>query len=303
MLQEADRVVATHDIHGLVGEDIRQGAASVIIGHSGHEMPTFRVRFTVTPDRTAYLLTKWRRRCAYCDAGGTGPTGVPLNIDHIHPRSIGGGNRISNLTLACIPCNQRKGAQPVSVFLASDPTRLARVLSQASRPLIDAAAVNSTRRALQQALAGTGLPMATGSGGLTRFNRTLNGLPKSHTLDALSVGIVAGITAYPAEAHVAKSTGRGKYQRTGVDQYGFPNRTFTSKKTHFGFATGDLVTATIATGKYASTHTGRVMVREKGKFDIRTSTGLAQGISYKHCRLLQRADGWQHSRQVEACLA
>ena len=55
MLQEADRVVATHDIHGLVGEDIRQGTGGVIIGHSGHEMPTFRVRFTVTPDRTAVL--------------------------------------------------------------------------------------------------------------------------------------------------------------------------------------------------------------------------------------------------------
>ncbi|MFD7441741.1 RNA-guided endonuclease IscB [Streptomyces sp. NPDC059909] len=45
-----------------------------------------------------YLLTKWGRACAYC-----GVTGVPLNIEHIRPCSHGGSNRISNLTLACIP--------------------------------------------------------------------------------------------------------------------------------------------------------------------------------------------------------
>ncbi|MEV4383478.1 RNA-guided endonuclease IscB, partial [Streptosporangium sp. NPDC049644] len=48
-----------------------------------------------------YLLTKWGRTCAYC-----GASGVPLNLDHIHPRSRGGSDRISNLTLACIRCNQ-----------------------------------------------------------------------------------------------------------------------------------------------------------------------------------------------------
>ena len=250
-----------------------------------------------------YLLAKWGRKCVYCDASGVGPTGVPLNIDHIHPRANGGSDRVSNLTLACIRCNQQKGAQDVRRFLASDPGRLARVLAHSKRPLKDATVVNSTRWALYRELTDTGLPVATGSGGLTKFNRTQNGLPKSHTLDSLSVGRVTGIAAYPAQAHIAKSTGRGKYQRTGINQYGFPTRTFSSMKTHFGFATGDLVTATIPTGKYTGTHTGRVMVRAKGRFDIRTSTGLAQGIHHKHCRLVQRADGWQHSRQGEACVA
>ena len=50
-----------------------------------------------------YLLAKWGRKCAYCDAENT-----PLNIDHVHPRVKGGSNRISNLTLACIPCNRKK---------------------------------------------------------------------------------------------------------------------------------------------------------------------------------------------------
>jgi 5-methylcytosine-specific restriction endonuclease McrA len=42
-----------------------------------------------------YLLEKWQRRCAYC-----GKTDVPLEIEHIIPKSRGGSNRVSNLTLA-----------------------------------------------------------------------------------------------------------------------------------------------------------------------------------------------------------
>jgi hypothetical protein len=38
-----------------------------------------------------YLLEKWGRRCAYC-----GKEGVPLEVEHIHPKSKGGSNRVSN---------------------------------------------------------------------------------------------------------------------------------------------------------------------------------------------------------------
>lgn len=85
-----------------------------------------------------YLLEKWGRKCAYCDAAG-----VPLQIEHLHARARGGSNRISNLALACGPCNHKKAALPLEVFLAKDPKRLAAILSQAKRPLKDAAAVNS----------------------------------------------------------------------------------------------------------------------------------------------------------------
>jgi 5-methylcytosine-specific restriction endonuclease McrA len=60
-----------------------------------------------------YLLEKWGRKCAYCGAEYT-----PLQVEHIQPKARGGSNRISNLTLACQPCNQRKGAMPVEQFLA-----------------------------------------------------------------------------------------------------------------------------------------------------------------------------------------
>ena len=51
-----------------------------------------------------YLLQKWERKCAYC-----GTTDLPLQAEHIVPRSRGGSNRVGNLCLACAPCNQRKG--------------------------------------------------------------------------------------------------------------------------------------------------------------------------------------------------
>ena len=78
-----------------------------------------------------YLLEKWDRTCAYCDAKETA-----LQIEHIHAKAKGGSNRISNLTLACGPCNTKKGARDFKDFLAKDPKRLARVLAQAKAPLL-----------------------------------------------------------------------------------------------------------------------------------------------------------------------
>ncbi|OFC59269.1 HNH endonuclease, partial [Acidithiobacillus caldus] len=99
-----------------------------------------------------YLLEQWGRKCAYCDAEH-----VPLTIDHIHPRSRGGADRVSNLTLSCFPCNQRKSNRDVAEFLAHDPKRLSRIEAQRQAPLKDAAAVNSTRWVLWRNLVATGL--------------------------------------------------------------------------------------------------------------------------------------------------
>jgi 5-methylcytosine-specific restriction endonuclease McrA len=241
-----------------------------------------------------YLLDKWGRQCAYC-----GATGVPLNIDHIVPQSSGGGNRVSNLTLSCIPCNQAKDAMPVGKFV-TDPKRLARLLVQAKAPLRDAAAVNTTRRALRRALADTGLPLESASGGRTKWNRSRNGVPKSHTLDALCTGAVATIGSWPRQALVATSTGRGSYSRTRTDAHGFPRLNLTRTKSHFGFATGDLVRAIVQEGARTGSYTGRVAVRRTGSFNITTESGTVQGISHRHCRLIQRADGWRYHQQEEA---
>ncbi|MDT9292734.1 MAG: RNA-guided endonuclease IscB [Limnospira sp. PMC 1286.21] len=125
-----------------------------------------------------YLLTKWQHQCAYC-----GGQNIPLEIEHIQPKSQGGSDRVSNLAIACHKCHQKKGSQAVEQFLEKKPEILKRLLVQAKAPLKNAAAVNSTRWALFNSLKLTGLPIEIGTGGLTKYNRTVQGLPKTHWLD------------------------------------------------------------------------------------------------------------------------
>lgn len=234
-----------------------------------------------------YLLEKWDRTCAYC-----GVTDVPLNIDHIHPRARGGSDRVSNLTLACVPCNDEKDSRPVEEFLAKQPAVLARIKAQAKPPLKDVAAVNATRWALVQALKATGLPVSCGSGGRTKWNRSRLGIPKSHALDAACVGEVEALTGWQMPVLQIKATGRGAYQRTRLTRFGFPRATLMRQKCVQGFKTGDMVRAVVPKGKKAGTHVGRVAVRARGSFNIQTSTGVVQGINAKHCTILARGDGY-----------
>jgi 5-methylcytosine-specific restriction endonuclease McrA len=236
-----------------------------------------------------YLLAKFGRACSYCAT-----MGVPLNIDHIRPRSQGGSDRVSNLTLACIPCNQAKGSLPVEEFA---PRRAADILKRAKAPLLDAAAVNATRWALWRAL-NARFPTRTASGGRTKWNRTRCGLPKTHTLDALAVGILDTVTVWPTTVLVVKATGRGTYARTRTDKHGFPRLRLPRTKQFFGYATGDLVRAFVPSGKNAGTHTGRVAVRSSGSFAVRTASGLYTA-RHTHFRLLQRADGYAYTRRPE----
>ena len=239
-----------------------------------------------------YLLEKWGRKCAYCDASG-----VPLQIEHLHARARGGSNRISNLALACGPCNLKKAALPLEVFLAKDPKRLARIQAQAKRPLKDAAAVNTTRWALANALKATGLPVELASGGRTKYNRSQLGVPKTHALDAACVGSVDAIKAWRKPTLQVKCTGRGSYQRTRLDKYGFPRGYLLRSKAVRGFQTGDLVRADVpVSSKKAGCFVGRVAVRASGSFNIQTGSEVVQGISHKHCRIIQRSDGYGYAR-------
>lgn len=247
-----------------------------------------------------YLLAKWGRTCAYC-----GATDTPLNIDHIHPRSKGGSDRVSNLALACVPCNQEKNNRAVEDWLiakygtAKATAIIKKVLAQAKAPLMDVAAVNSTRWALWKALGDLDITVSTGSGARTKWNRSRFGVPKTHSLDALCVGSVNGVRSYPEQVIVAHATGRGSYSRTRPDAYGFPRLRLTRNKRHYGFATGDLVRAVVPRGKNAGTHIGRVAIRSRGSFNITTAGGTAQGVSHKYCTIIQRSDGWGWTIQPE----
>jgi 5-methylcytosine-specific restriction endonuclease McrA len=237
-----------------------------------------------------YLLEKWGRRCAYCSAEH-----VPLEIDHIHPRSKGGSSRISNLTLACHDCNQIKGNMPVEQFLAKQQERLHKIQSRARAPLRDSAAVNSTRWALFNLLKATGLDLEVASGGRTKWNRNRFSVPKAHCLDAACVGQVGEVERWHQPFLSIKATGRGCYQRTRLTKHGFPRGYLMRSKSVFGFQTGDLVKAVVTTGKKAGTYLGRVAIRASGSFNIQSATGLVQGIHHRFCTLIQRADGYGYS--------
>jgi 5-methylcytosine-specific restriction endonuclease McrA len=234
-----------------------------------------------------FLLNKWNRACAYC-----GIVNVPLQIEHIHPKARGGSSRESNLTLACECCNRAKGAMPVEQFLSDRPAVLARIKAHAKRPLKDAAAVNTTRWALVNTLKATGLPVETGSGGKTKWNRSRLGIPKAHALDAACVGDIEALTGWQVPVLSIKAMGRGSYCRTRLDKFGFPRGYLTRSKRIRGFQTGDMVRAEVPKGKHAGVHVGRIAVRATGSFNIQKSGLVLQGISHKHCKVIARADGY-----------
>jgi 5-methylcytosine-specific restriction endonuclease McrA len=236
-----------------------------------------------------YLLNKWDRKCAYCSVEN-----VSLQVEHIRPRAKGGSNRISNLALACEKCNLKKGTQDIQDFLAKKPELLKKVLAQAKLPLKDAAAVNSTRWALFNALKQTGLPVSTGSGGLTKFNRTRLGLPKAHWIDAACVGSVDALKVLTSKPLLIAAKGHGSRQMCGTDKFGFPTRHKSRVQIHKGFQTGDIVKALVTAGKKIGSYVGRVLCRASGSFDIATKTGRVAGISHKYCQLIHQKDGYSY---------
>ena len=232
-----------------------------------------------------YLLEKWHRTCAYC-----GAQQVPLQVEHIVPKARGGSDRVTNLTLACAPCNEKKGAQTAAEFGHPE------VQARARQPLKDAAAVNTTRWALFQRLHQTGLPVECGSGGRTKYNRVVRGLSKTHWHDAACVGAstpetmrLRGITPLGIRA-----MGYGIRQRCRTDKHGFPIAHRARQKRCFGLQTGDMVRAIVPRGKYAGTWVSRVVVKASGWFDL-VIRGQKASVSHRNCTVVWRTDGYDYT--------
>ena len=247
-----------------------------------------------------YLLEKWGRCCAYC-----GAKQVKLEIDHIIPKSKGGTDKVSNLTIACRECNCKKSNHSIQEFLKNKPALQSQILKKAETPLADAAAVNSTRKAIVKGLENTSdLPLSCSSGGRTKFNRNCQGYPKDHWIDAACVG-ESGEAVYISPSLIPltiKATGRGSRQFCRMDKYGFPRTSPKDQRRVHGFATGDFVKAIVPKGKKTGTYSGRVAVRSSGNFCIDTVSGKVDGIGHRFCKNLQHADGYQysqHSKQQE----
>jgi 5-methylcytosine-specific restriction endonuclease McrA len=76
-----------------------------------------------------YLLEKYGRRCAYC-----GKENAPLEVEHIVPKSRGGTDWVSNLTIACHDCNQEKGNLTAEEYARFKGADFSQVIRQASAP-------------------------------------------------------------------------------------------------------------------------------------------------------------------------
>jgi hypothetical protein len=228
---------------------------------------------------------------------------VPLELDHIVPRSRGGSDRVSNLAPACRPCNQTKNDRTAEEFGHPE------VQARAIQSLRDTAAINASRWALYRGLCATGVPVETGTGGRTKWNRARLHLPKTHWLDAACVGastperlLVAGVRSL-----LITAAGHGTRRMCGSNKHGFPIRHRTPRKRFFGFQTGDLVRAVPPpTFKTAGTHTGRVLVRASGSFDVVTAARGGRrvaGISHRYVRTLARDDGYAYGYGYGATVA
>ena len=232
-----------------------------------------------------YLLEKFQRRCAYC-----GAENVPLEIEHMTPKSRGGSNRISNLALACHPCNDDKGR------LTAEEYGHPEVRKRASKPLKDAAVVTATRWAVFRVLQEFNVPVECGTGGRTKMNRVGFNLPKAHYYDAVCIGASTPdeLNMRTGTVQYIKAVGRGSHQRTNVNASGFPRGYLARQKQFFGFQTGDIVKAVVPKGKKAGVYVGSVACRKTGSFDIKMKSGRVQGINHKCFTLIQRADGYQY---------
>ena len=231
-----------------------------------------------------YLLLKWGHRCAYCKQ-----TGVALQVEHLVPKTRGGSHRVSNLTLACERCNQKKGNRTAEEFC------FPHLHAQAGLPLRDAAAVNSTRWALYERIKSSGLLIETSTGGRTKWNRKQRDIPKAHWLDAANVGrsTPPRLLWQHVRPLLIRAMGHQSRQMCRMDAQGFPRTRAKKPSAKHAFRTGDIVRAVVpAHLKNKGVHVGRMAARANGAFTIATQRGTVSDIGNRYCIRLQRNDGY-----------
>ena len=133
---------------------------------------------------------------------------------------------------------------------------------------------------------------------MTAYNKDKLGLPKQHYYDALSVGEIPSKFNFLTDKVLQISAkGRGSRQMCSMNKYGFPRTSAKASKSVEGFQTGDMVKAVVTKGSKIGEYLGRVAVRSKRSFDIKTKSGLVKDIGYRYCHLIQRGDGYLYNYQ------
>src|SRR5262249_49060405 len=149
------------------------------------------------------------------------------------------------------------------------------VEAQAKAPLKDAAAMNTIRWVLCERLKATGLPVETGTGGRTKWNRTMRQLPKTHWLDAACVGASTPeiLQVKAVNPLLITATRWQRRQMCLMDENGFPRTGPKQQSRVKGFRTGDMVRAVGTKGARMGTYQGKVAIKATGYFTITTPSG------------------------------
>ena len=168
--------------------------------------------------RTA-VLHRDNHKCVYCGRSGRRNR---LELDHITPKSAGGTDRYDNLVAACHACNQKRGNQPLGIWLKRRPKKLTEVQTKLGMELHDATHLNVILPRLIQELRDDGWAVSQHSAASTVAGRRLCSVEKSHHADAALTGCPTCLRYLPSEPIVIDAKGRGNRKRVMPNKHGTP---------------------------------------------------------------------------------
>ena len=234
----------------------------------------------------SFIFNRSNGKCVYCGAKAT-------EIDHVIPRNNGGSNSIHNLVASCRGCNEKKSNLTLKAFgklMGKDYSHL-----EPKKLPKDAAIVQAAKNYMVREITKLVSDTTTHDAWLTKYNRDELGLPKEHYYDALSVGNVENYKFLTDKILLISAKGRGLRQMCHMDKYGFPRTSAKASKSVKGFQTGDIVKAVVTKGSKQGEYLGRIAVRSRGYFCIKTKNGWVKDIGYEYCRLIQKGDGYSYN--------
>ncbi len=215
-----------------------------------------------------YLLEKFHRKCVYC-----GKTNIPLEIEHLTPRSRNGPDTVNNLAISCHDCNQKKNNLTAEEFGYPD------LRKRALMPLRDAAFMNTVRWKLTQL---TGADHTFGY--ITKRNRISLGLDKSHANDAF---VIAGGTNQARTLPFTITQRRRNNRSIQTNRKGFRP---SIRRRRYPLQPGDVV-------EFGESRYGVVGVHSYGNYVIIRNGEKKMNISTKKVKLARYGKGLRFSTQ------